>query len=125
MTPPRHDLVRRYRQWRKSPGLAGLMVQTVDTMLELRDYPARLMEGGAKTMAEVVDRFQQGMDELVQRGRAQVLHQMADRKFGEETAGRLSDLLDELSGAEDIDRVTAALLECATGDEFIDRVRMA
>ncbi len=76
-------------------------------------------------MAEVVDRFQQGMDELVQRGRAQILHQMADRKFGEETAGRLSDLLDELSGAEDIDRVTAALLEWGTGDEFIDRVRMA
>ena len=76
-------------------------------------------------MAEMVDRFQQGLDELVQRGRAQVLHRMADHKFGEETAGQLSDLLDELSGPEDIDKVTAALLECATGDEFIDRVRVA
>ena len=106
-------------------GLDGFMVRTVDTMLELRDYPARLTKEGAKTMAEVVDRFQRGMDELVQRGRAQVIQRMADRKFGEETAGRLSDLLDELSGPEDIDKVTAALLECATGDEFIDRVRMA
>ena len=107
------------------PGLAGLIVRTVDTMLQLRDYPARLTKEGAKTMAEVVDRFQQGMDELVQKGRAQVIQRMADRKFGEETAGRLTDLLDELSGPEDIDKVTAALLECATGDEFIDRVRMA
>ena len=31
------------------PGLAGLMVQSVDTMLDLRDYPVRLMKGGAKT----------------------------------------------------------------------------
>ena len=75
-------------------------------------------------MAEVVDRFQQGMDELVQRGRAQVLRRQAAHRFGEETAGRLSDLLDELSGAKDIDKVTTALLECATGDEFIERVRM-
>ena len=128
---------------RGDPGLAGLMVQTVDTMLELRDYPARLMKGGAKTMAEVVDRFQQGMDELVRRGvrqgieqgilkgtqqgrqqgQALVLRRQIERKFGQETAGQLSDLLAEFSGPEDIDKVTDALLECATGEEFIDRVR--
>ena len=101
------------------------MVERVDTVLTLRDYSEELKLAGAKTMAEMVDRFQQGLDELVQRGRAQVLHRMADHKFGEETAGQLSDLLDELSGPEDIDKVTAALLECATGDEFIDRVRVA
>ena len=127
---------------RGDPGLAGLMVQTVDSMLELKDYPARLTKGGAKTMAEVVDRFQQGMDELVQRGvrqgieqgiqqgtrqgrqqgQALVLRRQIERKFGQETAGQLSDLL-EFSGPEDIDMVTDALLECATGEEFIDRVR--
>ena len=106
-----------------NPGLVGLMAQTVDTMLELRDYPARLMEGGAKTMAEVVDRFQQGMDDLVQKGEVRVLRRLAARRFGEETAGQLSRLLDEPPGPEDIDRVTDALVECATGDEFIDRVR--
>jgi len=105
------------------PGLAGLIAQTVDTMLELRDYPALLMEGGAKTMTEVVDRFQQGMDELVQKGEVRVLRRQAARRFGEETAGQLSRLLDEPPGPEDIDRVTDALVECATGDEFIDRVR--
>jgi len=85
------------------------------------------MKGGAKTMAEVVDRFQQGMDELVQRGarqgRAQVLRRQVTRRFGEKTAGQLSRLLEEPPGPEEIDRVTDALSECATGDEFIDRVR--
>ena len=79
-------------------------------------------------MTEMVDRFQQGLDELVQKGarqgRAQVLRRMADRKFGEATAGKLSGLLDELPGPDDIDRVTDALIECGTGDEFIERVRM-
>jgi len=110
-----------------APGLDGLMVQMVATMLQLRDYPRKLMKGGAKTMAEVVDRFQQGMDELVQRGarqgRAQILRRLVTRRFGEETAGQFSHLLDEPPGLVDIDRVTDALVECVTGDEFIDRVR--
>ncbi|MCY4571155.1 MAG: hypothetical protein OXF01_00020 [Gemmatimonadetes bacterium] len=90
-------------------------------------------------MAEVVDRFQQGMDELVQRGvrqgieqgilqgarqgQALVLRRQIERKFGRQTARQFSDLLAEFSGPEDIDRVTDALLECATGEEFIDRVQ--
>lgn len=106
------------------PDLAGLMGQTVDTMLELRDYPARLLKGGAKTMAEVVDRFRQGMNELVQKGEVRLMRRQVTRRFGEETAGRLSRLLNELPGPEDVDRVTDALFECDTGDEFIERVRM-
>ena len=118
------------------PGLDGFMVQTLATMLELRDYPERLMKGGAKTMAEVVDRFQQGMDELVQRGvrqgieqgaqqgQALVLPRQIERKFGEEAAGRVSGLLGKLTSPEGIDRVTDALLECVTGEEFVERVRM-
>ncbi|MDE2678027.1 MAG: hypothetical protein OXI76_08990, partial [Gemmatimonadota bacterium] len=94
----------------------------------LRDYPARLKKGGAKTMAEVVDRFRQGMDELVRKGarqgEARVLRRQVTRRFGEDTAGRLSRILDEPPAPEDIDRVTDALVECATGDEFIERVRM-
>ena len=66
----------------------------MDTMLELRDYPARLLKGGAKTMAEVVDRFRQGMDELVQKGARQgeagLLRRQVTRRFGEATAGQLS-----------------------------------
>lgn len=105
-------------------GLETFMFERVDTVLALKGYQEKLNLGGAKTMAEVVDRLQQGLDELVQKGRAQVLRRMADRKFGEGTAGQLSDLLDELPGPEAIDKVTDALVECGTGDEFIDRVRM-
>ena len=98
------------------------------TTLELRDYPEGLMKGGVTTMAEVVDRFRQGMDELVQRGvrqgEAGLLRWQVTRRFGEDTAGRLSRLLDEPLTPEDIDRVTDALVECATGDDFIERVRM-
>ena len=100
------------------------MVERVDTVLTLRGYPEELKLGGATTMAEMVDRFQQGLDELVQRGRAQVLRRMADRKFGEETAGQLSKLLDGRPDPDGIDRVTDALIECSTGEEFIERVRM-
>ena len=100
------------------------MGQSVDTMLELRDYPEGLMKGGVTIMAEVVDRFRQGMDELVQKGEVRFIRRQVTRRFGEETAGQLSRLLDELPAPEDVDRVTDALVECATGDEFIERVRM-
>ena len=110
------------------PGLARLMVDSVGTMLELRDYPARLLKGGARTMAEVVDRFRQGMDELIQKGARQgeagLLRWQIAHRFGEDTAERLANQLDRLCGPEGIAKVTDALFECATGDEFIERVRI-
>ncbi|MXY30699.1 MAG: hypothetical protein F4179_01155 [Gammaproteobacteria bacterium] len=82
-----------------------------------------------ETMAELVDTFQRGMDELSERGAREgawrVLRRLATRRFGEETAGPLSTLLKELSDPEDIGKVSDALLECRTGEEFIERVRAA
>ena len=82
-----------------------------------------------KTLAETSDIFQRGMDELsdqgAREGAGRVLRRLATRRFGEETAGRLSRLLKELSAAEDIGEVSDALLECGTGEEFIERVRAA
>ena len=75
-------------------------------------------------MAELVDRFQRSLDELVQKGMRQVLRRQAARRFGEKTAGRLSMLLEE-SDPEGIDKVSDALIECGTGEEFIERVRTA
>ena len=105
--------------------LDASMVERMDTMLESMKYPKELKVGGARTMAEMVDRFQRSLDELVQKGRTQVLRRQAARRFGEETAGRLSRLLEELSDPEGIDKVSDALIECGTGEEFIERVRMA
>ncbi len=53
---------------RGDAGLDAFMVERMDTMLELRDYPEELQLGGAKTMTEMVERFHRSLDELVQRG---------------------------------------------------------
>ena len=95
-------------------------------------FPPRQVQREAETMAEVVDRFQLSLDELFEqgvehgfrKGQVQVLHRLADHKFGEETARQLSELLDGQPRPVDIDKVTDTLIECAVGDEFIDRVRM-
>ena len=104
-------------------GLERSMARAVGTMLELRDYPERLERRGARTMAWEVDRFKQGMEELVQRGRregrreerAHVLRRQAARRFGEETAGRLSEVLGGVSGPDDIDRVDRRALRLCDG----------
>lgn len=81
------------------------------------------------TMAELADTFGRGLDELSERGAREgterVLRRLATRRFGEETAGHLAKLLEELSDPEDIDKMSRALLECGTGEEFIERVRAA
>ena len=112
---------------RKTPH--AFMVERMGTMLRLRNYPEELKLGGAKTMTEMAERFHRSLDELVQRGARQgqtmVLRRLIARRFGEETAGQVSDVLEELPGPEGIDRVTDAVIECGTGEEFIERVRTA
>ena len=109
--------------------LDAFVVERLETLLELRDYTEALELGGAKTMDELTERFQRGLEELVQRGarqgQATVLRRLIARRFGEATAGQVSDAVEELTGNEGIDKVTDALFECGTGDEFIERVRTA
>ena len=69
--------------------------------------------------------MRQGIEQAIRQGRTQVLRRLTTRRFGEETAGRLSMLLEELSDTEGIDKVADALIECGTGEEFIERVRTA
>ena len=114
---------------REDPELEEMMAERVDTMLQLRNYPAELTEVGAVKMTEVVDRFQESLDELVQegarKGEARVLRRQTARRFGEDTAVQLSKLLDELPSPDRIDQVTDALFDSGTGEEFIERVRTA
>ena len=105
--------------------LDAFVVERLKTMLELRDYRKHLKLGGAKTMDELTERFQRSLEELVQRGEARVLRRQIAHRFGEQTAVRLAERLDELSGSEGIATVTDALIECGTGDEFIERMRTA
>ncbi len=92
-------------------------------------------------MAEIADRFQQSLDELVQEagrrgirrgaqygrqvGQVLLLRRQIARKFGDDTAGELYGLLHDLASLDSIDRVTDALLECGTGKEFIERVQFS
>ena len=109
--------------------LDAFLFERMYTMLELRGYTEGLTQLREKTMAELVDRFQRSLDELVQEGRHEgqvlLLRRQIARRFGDATAGQLSGLLDDLTGLDNIDRVTDALLECGTGEEFIERMRMA
>ena len=117
--------------------LDAFVVERLETLLESRDYTEALELGGARTMDELTERFQRGLEELVQRGarqgrrqgrlqgQAMVLRRLIARRFGEGTAGQVSDAVEELAGNEGIDKVTDALFECGTGDEFIERVRTA
>ena len=111
---------------RGDPRLEALVFDRVGTMLQLRNYTGRLKLGGAKTMDEMAERFERGLDELVERGaregRVMVLRRQIARRFGEETAGRVSGVLDGPSGPDAIDALTDALFECGTGEEFVERV---
>ena len=120
-----------------SCGLPMEMVYAPVSAFAMRDYPEELKLGGAEPIAELVDRVHRSLDELVEKGmrqgieqairqgRTQVLRRLTTRRFGEETARRLSMLLEELSDAKRIDKVADALIECGTGEEFIERVRKA
>ena len=114
---------------RGDASLDAFIVERVRTMLELRGYTEALKLGGAKTMDELADRVQKGLEELVQKGARQgeagLLRRQIAHRFGDDTAERLAEQLDKLSGPEGIAEVTDALIECGTGEEFIERVRTA
>ena len=117
--------------------LDEFLFEGTHTILRLRGYKEVLTQLREKTMDEMAEKFQRSLDDLVQegkregieqgarRGRTQVLRRQAARRFGEDTAAHLSTLLDELADPKRIDEVTDALIECGTGEEFIERVRMA
>ena len=112
-----------------SCGLPMEMVYAPVSAFAMRDYPEELKPGGAETITELVDRVHRSLDDLVEegmrQGRTQILRQLTARRFGEKTAGRFSMLLEELTDSQGIDRVTDALIECGTGEEFIERIRTA
>ena len=53
-------------------------------------------------------------------GRTEVMHRLAARKFGVETAERLAGRLEEITDPERAVEVGEWLLECDSGDELLD-----
>ena len=72
--------------------------------------------------------IEQGIEQGIERGIEQerrLLCRQAARKFGAETAPRLSVLLEVLADAERLAQVGEWIIECATEAELLDRVRNA
>ncbi len=78
-------------------------------------------------MSTVVSEFQRSWDEVRQEGReegqAGVLAQQIARKFGKRTADQVRRSILESPGRDRIALVAAAILDCDTREEFLERVR--
>ena len=57
------------------------------------------------------------------RERALVVRCFATRKFGAETAERLTQILEDMADADRIDEVVDAIIDCDSGAELLARVR--
>ena len=68
--------------------------------------------------------LRQGVRQGVHQGQADLLRRLAERRFGAETARRLSALLEGADAGRLIE-VGDWIVECASGDELLDRVRQA
>ena len=82
---------------------------------------ARAMEWGA----QVLDRAR---EQGIAQGRAEervLLRRLAERRFGVETAAQLSELMADVAGAEDLLEAGDWILECRTGGELLERLRLA
>ena len=73
-------------------------------------------------MSTVVTEFQRSWDEVRQEGQVAVLAQQIGRKFGDRTADEVRQSILESPGRDRIALVAAAILDCDTREEFLERV---
>ena len=95
--------------------LAGMMSFTEDEEMyerakELRDQVHR-------------DGVRQGLEQGRIRERALLVRRFATRKFGAETAERLTRILEDRADADRLDEVVDAIIDCDSGAELFARVR--
>ena len=102
------------------------MARGVKAMLRSKGFDSDQLEE-AMTMGTVETEFRRGWNEVRQQGievgQVRVLHHLAARKFGRQTADELARLLGRTLDGERIDRVAAAIVDCDAADEFLARVR--
>ena len=68
--------------------------------------------------------LEEGREQGIEQGRAEertLLCRQAARKFGDETAGRLSELLDGLTAPAPLAEVGDWIIDCDSGEDLIDR----
>ena len=78
----------------------------------------------AKELRDQVHRdgVRQGLEAGRIRERAHLVRRLATRKFGAETAERLSRILEDMADADRIDEVVDAIVDCDSGTELFARV---
>ena len=96
---------------------------------------------GATTMAQVATEYErnleeygrkwfrkgrrEGRDEGRDEGQTVLLCQIAGRRFGQDVAAQLADVLGDPPHAGRLSEAASAVIDCATGEEFLSRVRRA
>ena len=79
----------------------------------------------AKELRDQVHRdgVRQGLEQGRAEGRVLLVRRFAARKFGAETAERLTRILEDMADADRIDEVFDAIIDCDSGAELVARVR--
>ncbi len=104
-----------------------LMAECVLEMLVSSGRITRDQVREVTTMAQVMTEYERSLEEYgktwYRLGRAEMLCQQVDMKFGPEVAEKLRTILGELSEPGRISEAASAVIDCATAEEFIARVR--
>ena len=109
----------RLQEWRDSAIAQGMQQGVQQGRQQGRQ------EGMQQGMQQGVQQgMQQGMQQGVHQGQKNLLRRQAERRFDAETARRLSALL-EGADADRLIEVGDWILDCASGDELLDRVGQA
>ena len=69
----------------------------------------------------------QGREQGIAQGRTEeraLLRSLAERRFGAGMAARLAELLAGVEDAEDLIEVGGWIVDCRTGDELLERLRL-
>ena len=99
--------------------------RTLEAGREGREAPTLMDARAMEWEARVLER---GREQGIAQGRAEeraLLCRLAERRFGAETAGQVSELLAEITGAEDLLEAGDWILECRSGGELLERLRHA
>ena len=123
--------------------LDRILAESTGAWLVLMEAITEEQNREATTMAQVVTEYERSLEEFgmerqrrglaegraeglaegLARGRAEVLCGLAGRRFGAEAGERLADLFGTSPDAVQLARAEAAVIECATADELMRRVR--